>query len=70
MLSLPVLSQPCGMTSDHLPVGMQIVGKPRGEAELLSIARAIEQAIGEWTTSEPQLTTLLRELDQQCAVPA
>lgn len=40
--SLPALSLPCGFTSDGLPVGLQIVGPPRGEAPLLQWAKAIE----------------------------
>lgn len=58
MLSLPVLALPCGM-SNGLPVGMQLVGKPRGEAALLSMGRAIELALGEWADAPPQLEALL-----------
>jgi amidase len=39
----PALSMPCGFTDDGLPVGMQIVGRHRGEFELLQIAHAFEQ---------------------------
>ena len=46
MTSCPVLSLPCGFTADGLPVGMQIVGKPRGEAELLRVAHRLEEALG------------------------
>ena len=42
----PALSLPCGFTDDGLPVGMQIVGRHRGEFELLQIAHAFEQATG------------------------
>jgi amidase len=41
--SLPALSLPCGFTKDGLPVGLQIVGPPRGEALLLSAAELMEQ---------------------------
>lgn len=40
--SLPAMSLPCGFTSDGLPVGLQVVGPPRGEAALLSAAKAME----------------------------
>ena len=53
MLGVPVLALPCGMTADGLPVGIQIVGKPRGEAALLSAARAIEEIVGPWATGRP-----------------
>jgi amidase len=41
---LPAISVPAGFTSTGLPVGLQIVGKPRGDLELLRIAYAFEQA--------------------------
>jgi amidase len=42
----PTISIPCGFTSDGLPVGIQIMGKPRGEAELLRVAKRFEHAVG------------------------
>jgi amidase len=42
----PAISVPCGFTDEGLPVGMQIVGRHRGEFELLQIAHAFEQATG------------------------
>ncbi len=41
----PALSLPCGFTEAGLPVGLQLVGKPRGEAALLRHAAALEQAL-------------------------
>jgi len=46
MTACPTISVPCGFTADGLPVGVQIVGKPRGEAALLRAARRFEQAVG------------------------
>jgi amidase len=46
LTSCPALSLPCGFTKAGLPVGLQMVGKPRGEAELLSAAAALEEALG------------------------
>ena len=46
MTSCPTISVPCGFTSEGLPVGIQIMGKPRGEAALLQVAKQFEQAIG------------------------
>jgi amidase len=46
LTSCPALSLPCGFTQAGLPVGLQMVGKPRGEAELLSAAAALEEALG------------------------
>tara|TARA_Y100000588_G_scaffold371250_1_gene442334 strand:+ start:888 stop:2354 length:1467 start_codon:yes stop_codon:yes gene_type:complete len=41
---LPAISVPAGFTSNGLPVGLQIVGKPRGDLGLLQIAHIFEQA--------------------------
>ncbi len=46
MTSCPVVSIPCGFTTDGLPVGLQIVGKPRGEKAMLCAAKWIEDLFG------------------------
>ncbi|MEQ8586828.1 MAG: amidase family protein [Thalassobaculaceae bacterium] len=40
----PAMSVPAGFTADGLPVGLQIAGRPRGEADLLSAAALYEEA--------------------------
>src|SRR5258707_15814038 len=42
LTSCPVLALPAGFTADGRPVGLQLVGRPRGEAALLSPAAAPE----------------------------
>ena len=42
----PAASMPAGLTKSGLPVGLQIVAKPRGEAELLAGARVLEDILG------------------------
>jgi amidase len=42
----PTLSLPCGFTAGGLPVGLQVVGKPRGEAALISCGAHIEALLG------------------------
>jgi amidase len=44
-ISHPALSLPCGFTASGLPVGLQMVGKARGEAALLSAAGLLEDAL-------------------------
>ena len=46
MTSCPVISLPCGFNADGLPIGLQLVGKPRGEADLLRAAKWIEDLFG------------------------
>jgi len=41
----PALSLPCGFTASGLPVGLQIVGPPRGEAPLLAGAKVLEDIL-------------------------
>ncbi|RMF88185.1 MAG: amidase, partial [Nitrospinota bacterium] len=54
LISLPAISLPCGFTRAGLPVGLQIVGKPFAEAEVLRIAYAYEQATP-WHEKHPAL---------------
>lgn len=42
----PVISVPCGFTAAGLPVGLQLVGRSRGEADLLAQAAALEDLLG------------------------
>ncbi len=56
LVSLPVICIPCGTTPEGLPAGIQIAGRPNGEAELIAVARTVEDAIGDWRPSElPEL---------------
>jgi amidase len=46
LVCCPALSLPCGFTASGLPVGLQVVAPPRGEAGLLAGAKAIEDILG------------------------
>jgi amidase len=41
----PVLALPCGFTAAGLPVGVQIVGRPRSEAALFSMGAYLERLL-------------------------
>ncbi len=42
----PAMSVPVGFTQSGLPIGLQLVGRPRGEAELLGYAARLEEIVG------------------------
>ncbi|SDR10957.1 amidase [Thermostaphylospora chromogena] len=46
VLHAPAASVPCGFTASGLPVGVQIVGRPYADAEVLRVAAAFETATG------------------------
>ncbi|NJO79944.1 MAG: amidase [Cyanobacteria bacterium RM1_2_2] len=46
LTGLPAVSIPCGRTASGLPVGMQLVGKPQGEAALLQVAHRLQEELG------------------------
>jgi len=43
--TLPALSMPAGFTPGGMPVGLQLIGPPRGEARLLQVALALEERL-------------------------
>jgi aspartyl-tRNA(Asn)/glutamyl-tRNA(Gln) amidotransferase subunit A len=51
---IPAISVPCGFTRAGLPIGLQISGPRLGEARVLALAHAYEQAT-EWHRHEPSL---------------
>lgn len=40
--NLPVISLPVGLTPDHMPVGMQLVGRPHANEQTLALAGGVE----------------------------
>ncbi len=54
VLGIPAISVPCGFTRAGLPIGMQIIGPRLGEANVLALAHAYEQAT-EWHRREPPI---------------
>jgi len=49
---LPAISLPCAETSDGLPIGLQIIGKAFGEADILRAASAVEAWAGIYHTGK------------------
>ncbi len=54
LAGLPAASVPCGFTSGGLPIGLQLIGQPFKEADLLTLAHTYEQA-HEWHRRTPQI---------------
>ena len=46
LAGLPGVSVPAGLDAQGLPLGLQIIGKPWGEAEMLNIAYSLEKSSG------------------------
>ena len=54
LAGLPAISIPCGFTAhDHLPIGLQLTGRPFDESTLLRIADAYERDTTWWTQQPP-----------------
>ncbi len=54
LASSPAISINCGFTSDNLPIGLQIGGKPFDEQTVLNVAYAYEQNT-EWHKRRPPI---------------
>ena len=54
LAGLPGISLPCGFTKSGLPMGLQLIGQPFQEANLLAIAREYERG-HEWNLRRPGL---------------
>jgi len=54
LAGLPAVSVPCGFTTGGLPIGLQLIGQPFRETELLAVARDYEQGHA-WHTRVPTL---------------
>ena len=54
--NIPAMSVPCGFTSGEpaLPIGLQLFGRPFGEATMMKVAHAYEQQT-DWHTRRPPL---------------
>ena len=53
MAGLPGLSTPGGLSSEGLPLGLQLIGRPFEEESLFALAAAIESAVGRIRLPDP-----------------
>jgi Asp-tRNA(Asn)/Glu-tRNA(Gln) amidotransferase A subunit family amidase len=49
ILGFPVAVVPCGLSSEGLPVGIQVVGRPYRDYEVLAVAAALEREFGRFS---------------------
>ena len=56
LLGVPAMTVPCGFSSDMLPIGLQIAGRPFEEATVLRAGHAYQQAT-DWHTWRPPTDT-------------
>lgn len=54
LTGLPALSLPCGFSSEQLPIGLQLIGRPFEESLVLRAGYAFEQAT-EWHKQRPAI---------------
>jgi aspartyl-tRNA(Asn)/glutamyl-tRNA(Gln) amidotransferase subunit A len=54
LTGLPALSVTCGFSSEGLPIGMQVIGRPLAESTVLQVGAAY-QAATDWHTRHPKL---------------
>ncbi|OGS23722.1 MAG: aspartyl/glutamyl-tRNA amidotransferase subunit A [Elusimicrobia bacterium RIFOXYB2_FULL_50_12] len=54
LAGLPGLSIPCGFSSTGLPIGLQLLGRPFGEEEILRTGYHYEKSVS-WHTKHPQI---------------
>jgi aspartyl-tRNA(Asn)/glutamyl-tRNA(Gln) amidotransferase subunit A len=49
LAGLPGISVPGALSAEGLPLGLQLIGRPFGEATLFSLAQVMEQAAGRFS---------------------
>ena len=54
LAGLPGMSLPCGFTRAGLPIGLQVIGQPFKESEMMAIARSYEERC-DWGRRHPPL---------------
>lgn len=52
IVGIPAISLPCGLSSDNMPIGFQLIGPHESEDRLLQLSHAYQQ-VTEWHTKHP-----------------
>ncbi len=54
LAGLPAVTVPCGLTSEGLPAGLQLTGRPMDDGTVLRVADAFERATS-WSSARPPI---------------
>jgi len=54
LVGLPAVSVPCGFNRKKLPIGLKIIGRPFGDADVLAVAHVYQSATT-WHTKRPRM---------------
>ncbi|RVX10350.1 Fatty acid amide hydrolase [Vitis vinifera] len=60
LLGLPAISVPVGYDKQGLPIGLQLIGRPWGEASILRLASAVEELCREPKKKPAQFYDILK----------
>ena len=67
LVTNPAVSLPCGLDHKKMPFGLQVIGRFRGDGEVLGAAHAMEQAFGsipELSRPRPNLEKLRKPVPE------
>jgi amidase len=62
---LPTLNVPAGFNDEGLPMGLQLIGQPKGDAKLLKIGRIYEAHIQDWLSVKPSVLKAFKASEQE-----
>jgi aspartyl-tRNA(Asn)/glutamyl-tRNA(Gln) amidotransferase subunit A len=62
---LPAISLPCGFSSERMPIGLQLIGRPLDESTLLRVALAYEQSTPWHKMFPPELNAVSKKAQKR-----
>jgi amidase len=65
LFGVPAVVVPCGTSSEGLPVGVQVVGRPFADHEVIAVAAALEESFGPWKAEVPASPERLQRAEKK-----